>query len=395
MTFTQQQLIAFIRLAIQKDSDALSCLYSNDIDWDNLFLEAKRQSVLGLTYAGILAQMESKKECPMISTIPQNLLLKWYAIVERIKKRNLSINEQSVFIVNSFAKENFRSSILKGQGNTCYYSGDTLAGPLDLLRTSGDIDVWIEGDFNQVNELIQKSRPTKSITKKHIEFNCLFDTEIEVHYRPWIIRNPFKNRIAKRFAKEEAEACFSNGVSLPHTKGKTCCSTLQFNLVHQLVHIHHHMMTEGVGLRQLIDYYMLLKAVPQFLFYSHSSNNKDRAVDIVKVRKVIKDLGLNRFASAMMWVMNSILGLEQKYLLWEPAEKDGRFFIEEVMRIGNFGHEDPERQKIRKNNNTLLWGGYNLIYRNIRYWRFDYSEWFWGPLWRLYHFGWRKVHGFA
>lgn len=393
MTFPQQQLIAFIRSAIQNDSDVLSCLYSNAIDWDNLFLEARRQSVLGLTYAGILAQKESKKECPMVATIPKNLLLKWYAIVERIKKKNLSINEQSVIIVDSFAKEHFRSSILKGQGNTRYYYGDTLAGPLDLLRTSGDIDVWIEGDFNRINELIQKSSPTKSITKKHIEFYSSFDTEIEVHYRPWIIRNPFKNRIAERFAKEESEACFSNDVSLPHTKGKTCCSTLQFNLVHQMVHIHHHLMTEGVGLRQLIDYYMLLKSVPYCEEDKLQLEPGDREVNINRVRSVVKDLGLNRFASAMMWVMHSVFGLDRKYLLWDPNEKDGKFFIEEVMRVGNFGHDDPERQKVRQKKNPLLWGTYNLFYRNIRYWRFDHTEWFWGPLWRLYHFGWRKWHG--
>jgi len=393
MTISQNQLTALIRMALRNTCEVPSVLLSEPIEWDAIFRESVRQSVVGIVFAGVMALNESEEgrraKCP----ISKQLYLEWLGVCEGIKQGNIEVNRRTAQVVRKFASAGFRSTVMKGQGNTCFYRDNKK--DLSLLRSSGDIDLWVEGGFDLVNSYVQRVAPTNEISEKEIHFRVFRDTSVEVHYRPFFMRNPFKNRIAEKFVDEEADACFANRVLLPETEGQACCTTLQFNLVHQMAHIHHHLMTEGVGLRQLIDYYMLLRAVPQAGEEVSRVGLGDRRVDANRVVAVVKDLGLTRFARALMWVMQSAFGLEERFLLWEPEEKDGKFLLDEVMRVGNFGHDDPERQSIRQKDNTLLWGGYNLFYRNIRYWRFDHSEWFWGPVWRLYHFGWRKWHGFA
>ena len=68
-------------------------------------------------------------------------------------------------------------------------------------------------------------------------------------------------------------------------------TTIEFNLVHQFVHIYHHFITEGVGLRQLMDYYFVIQTL---------SISPLKGECIEDVREVISELGLDRFASALM-----------------------------------------------------------------------------------------------
>ena len=164
---------------------------------------------------------------------------------------------------------------------------------LCLLRQSGDIDIYLEGGFEKVNAFVQRTCPTKEINELEIHYHCLPDTEVEIHYRPFIMRNPFKNRKLQRFFAEEGEKCFENKIALPNGVGEIAVPTTTFNLVHQMVHIYHHMFTEGIGLRQLLDYYFLLRSV--------------KCIENVKDSKeCIHSLGLDRVASALMWVIKTV-----------------------------------------------------------------------------------------
>ena len=80
--------------------------------------------------------------------------------------------------------------------------------------------------------------------------------------------------------------------------------TIAFNLVHQMVHTYHHLLIGGVGMRQLMDYYFVLR----------TSYANDDAND--NVLRIISGLGLNRFASALMWVLLYVFGLERSFILW-------------------------------------------------------------------------------
>ena len=53
------------------------------------------------------------------------------------------------------------------------------------------------------------------------------------------------------------EEQFSHRVMLGE-QGEIAIPTVEFNLIFQLTHIYAHLMNEGIGLRQLLDYYYVL-----------------------------------------------------------------------------------------------------------------------------------------
>lgn len=122
-----------------------------------------------------------------------------------------------------------------------------------------------------------------------------------------------------------------------------------------------------------MDYYFVIQ-------FSSVSPLKDECVENVK--KVISELRLNRFASALMWVLEHVFGLEREYMLWEPCEKDGRLLLDEVMTGGNFGRYNEEQNDRKGKRGYSVWA---LLFRNLRLSRFDRGDWFWGPVWRISH----------
>lgn len=243
---------------------------------------------------------------------------------------------------------------------------------------------------------VQKVAPTMEVNQHHAYFDCFPDTEVEVHYYPFVLNNPFRNKVLKRFFAESESSQFCHQVKL--LDGATIIAAdNNFNLVFQLVHIFHHLFTEGIGLRQLMDYYMVLCTVssfdyaqePSFKFQKVSGGSKVGA-EPVEVREVIDSLGLGKFASALMWVLGKVFGLEEKYMPWTPNEEDGKFLLNEIMLAGNFGHHDERVPK-----NMSYWKSFwYLNFHNLRLIRFDYWSWFWTPIMRVEGFVWRKINGY-
>lgn len=341
-------------------------------EWEGLYTMAKQQTLLGVCFFGV---QELRKSAGRESTaigMTQTLYLQWMGTAAIIQQRNELINRRCVEIQRMVEEAGFSAYIMKGQGNAVHY------GAMALLRQPGDIDIYLDGGFDKVMEFVNATHPTKAVNELELHYPCFADTEVEIHYRPFIMRNPFKNRVLQRFFKKEGEKCFKNKLALPNSSDEISVPTSVFNLVHQMVHIYHHLLIGGVGLRQLMDYYFVLRD-------AHEKN-----VDCHEAVECIHQLGLNRFASALMWVLGNAFGLQQKYMLWEPHKKNGEFLQNEVILSGNFGNCDQRLPQHRSKWQSF----WMLSLHNLRLFRFTYDDWFWGPLWRLYHYFWKQKHGF-
>ena len=386
MTKGQQQLIGLVRLAMHpNDIGAIPrVLIQEDIDWNEIFGEAQKQSLTGIAFVGFKRWLSLDSGNKASSAINKRLFIQWAGLCEKIKYDNLLLNKRTSKVCENLAKDGFRSTIMKGQGNALVYSED-----LSLMRSSGDIDVWVEGGYHKVYDYVQKIAPTKRVNQMEMDFNVFSDAEVEVHYRPFILRHPLRNLLLQKFVAAHAERCFSHQVKLltldkdGNEVWKTAAvTTIPFNLVHQLAHIHLHLFTEGVGLRQVMDYYYQLVHAGRTM----SQDEKEEVVNLVK------SVNLDRLAKALMWILSDCFGLPANCLLWEPDKNDGEFLLEEIMRSGNFGQKDERRP------DGLQVGGLSFFLyvqkRNVALSRFDRTDWFWGSLWRIYYFCWRKWHGF-
>lgn len=365
----------------------------SEAEWGKLYDMAKKQSLVGVCFAGV-QRLQLQEQCP-----PEMLYLTWMGMAAKIQQRNEVVNRQCVDLQKRLSADGFRSYIMKGQANAALYQCGVKNGTeckegkessLSALRQSGDIDIYLEGGFEKVNEYVQRTYPTKEINELEIHYPCFPDTEVEIHFKPFVMDGP-KDRILQKFfdSCREENFCDSLNLSNPSEPLTIVVPTLKFNLVHQLVHIHHHLFYEGVGMRQLMDYHFVMKREMEV----------KKGSNVMKVREIVDSLGLNKFASALMWVIGYVFdpglletwNLKPETALWKPNEKDGRFLLEEILQSGNFGKQDERQRGLYDSK----WNSFWMVHmKTFRMWRFDHWAWLWSPIWRIKGFVWRKLKGY-
>ena len=192
----------------------------------------------------------------------KELLLHWMAESQMLEKANVRLNDAAIQVSEWFRKKGFRTCILKGQGNALMY-------PNPYSRTPGDIDIWVEGGDKRVISFVRSISPHEKACYHHIEFPSYKGVEVEVHYRPSFLLCFLHNRKLQKYYERVKEEQFSHRVMLGE-QGEIAIPTVVFNLIFQLTHIFSHLMNEGIGLRQLVDYYYVL--CDFYEVYQNSSN---------------------------------------------------------------------------------------------------------------------------
>ena len=232
----------FLRFCIGSDSEIPSSL--KEVDWQELYAIAKKQCLVGVLFDGI------KKLPAEYVGMKKELLLQWMAESQMLEKANVRLNDAAIQVSEWFRKKGFRTCILKGQGNALMY-------PNPYSRTPGDIDIWVEGGDKRVISFVRSISPHEKACYHHIEFPSYKGVEVEVHYRPSFLLCFWHNRKLQKYYERVKEEQFSHRVMLGE-QGEIAIPTAEFNLIFQLTHIYSHLMNEGIGLRQLVDYYYVL-----------------------------------------------------------------------------------------------------------------------------------------
>ena len=238
----QKIFFDFLRFCIGSDSEIPSSL--KEADWRELYRIAKKQCLVGVLFDGI-------KKLPAEHVgMKKELLLQWMAESQMLEKANVRLNDAAIQVSEWFRKKGFRTCILKGQGNALMY-------PNPYSRTPGDIDIWVEGGDKRVISFVRSISPHEKACYHHIEFPSYKGVEVEVHYRPSFLLCFWHNRKLQKYYERVKEEQFSHRVMLGE-QGEIAIPTVEFNLIFQLTHIFSHLMNEGIGLRQLLDYYFVI-----------------------------------------------------------------------------------------------------------------------------------------
>ena len=366
MTLHHPQLVKkffyLIQLAVGKCP--VEIIPIDEKEWEVIYEMAVRQSLVGVIFEGVQILTESYPE----QKPPLNLLLEWIGQTEQIKSRNKQMDNRSAMLKRMFESKGYDSCILKGQGAARLYH-------VPEVRQPGDIDIWVDG---KRDEIIRKLK-NGFIELSYIDYvNChaafFTDAEVEVHFRPTWMYNPITNRKVQKWIQKNKEAQMKEyncevGFGYP---------TVSFNLVFSLIHIYRHVFQEGIGLRQLMDYYFIL---------THSTSAERE-----EAFKTLKSFGLGKFTAVIMYIMQQVFDIDRKLLLCEPISAAGRFLLEEILRGGNFGHFD-DRNIFVSTDKRFKRGLYN-VKRNFRYLKSYPTEVMWMPMWKVWHWGWRKYKGY-
>ena len=238
----QKIFFDFLRFCIGSAKEIPSSL--KEADWKEQYAIAKKQCLVGVLFDGI-------KKLPAEHVgMKKERLLQWMAESQMLEKANVRLNNAAILVSEWFRKKGFRTCILKGQGNALMY-------PNPYSRTPGDIDIWVEGGDKRIISFVRSISPHEKACYHHIEFPSYKGVEVEVHYRPSFLLCFCNNRKLQKYYERVKEEQFSHRVMLGE-QGEIAIPTVEFNLIFQLTHIFSHLMNEGIGLRQLVDYYYVL-----------------------------------------------------------------------------------------------------------------------------------------
>ena len=413
---SQQQRIffEFLRFCIGTVQEVPSSL--KGADWRVLYAMARKQCLVGVLFDGI-------KRLPADVGMDKGLLFQWMAQNQTLRKANARLDKAAVEVAEWFGRKGFRTCVLKGQGNALLY-------PPGMERTPGDIDLWVDGGDKRVISFVRSISPDEKVCYHHIGFPEYNGVEVEVHFRPSFLFCFRHNRRLQGYYERVMDGQFAHKVKLGG-QGEVAVPKAEFNLIFQLTHIFTHLMNEGIGLRQLLDYFFLLKNTDfsgntdggAFLSNTDSTDNTDRIggnaesggslvntdftdntdriggnvdgdgfllntdlTDRGLLQDELRRLGLWEFAGAVMYIMKEVFGLEDNRLIVPPDVKRGRLVLKEVLEAGNFGQYDKRNWF----GHSAL--GHNLqrLYRDLRLVRFFPAEALSEPFFRIWHFFWRK-----
>lgn len=337
------------------------------IDWRQLYTFASRQALLGFCFDGIerLAKefSEELKQNPM----GRDLLMTWMGAAQQIRRQNVKVNAVASKLFSMLREDGMRCCILKGQGNALMY-------PNPYSRTPGDIDVWIDASRERIMEYAQKKFELgDDIRLQHLE-TSLDGVPVELHFFPCSMNNPIYNARLQKWFKRNADLQCSNVVSQPDGIGEIAIPTTAFNVVYQLTHLYHHFFDEGIGMRQILDYYYVV-------------NNDELLAIKDTLQKELKHLGLWKFARAVMYVLHETLGLSEEKMIAPMDEKRGKLLLAEILNDGNFGQYFTKyghftQQGMEKKYVLKIW-------RNMHFVRYYPAEALSEPIFRTWHFFWR------
>lgn len=334
----------------------LSQEYYSLKEWNKAFSIAVDQSIAGVLMSALELLQQNGTQVPS-----KEILLQWIGIVQMTEQNTKRLSEASKEAIDYFRKNGFACNVLKGVSVGRYY-------PEPLRRSSGDVDIWLAGGRKKIYEFAKSQdagRKLHGVTYHHIHYHLFDDVEVEVHIWPSFLSSPLRNYRLQQFCK------------LHEPTADTDMPSLAFDRVFIMLHAYQHLCGHGVGLRQVMDYYYILK---------QGFTEEDR-IDSVKW---IRRLGMGKFCAGLMWLLQEKFGLEDRYLLMGPNEKEGMFILNEIMLTGNMGHSEKRN-----------WGStrtpISRFFFNLRRDAFLATHYpheaLWQPFFSIWFYAWRFSKG--
>ena len=221
------------------------------IDWQELYSFASKQALLGLCFEGIERLGKEYPEELKRNPIGRELLMTWMGKAQQIRRQNMKVNAVASKLFSMLREDGMRCCVLKGQGNALMY-------PNPYSRTPGDIDVWVNASRERIMEYAQKKFELgDDVRLQHLE-TSLDGIPVELHFFPCSMNNPIYHARLQKWFRRNADLQCSHIVRLPDGAGDIAIPTTAFNVVYQLTHLYHHFFDEGIGMRQIIDYYYVV-----------------------------------------------------------------------------------------------------------------------------------------
>ena len=260
------------------------------------------------------------------SLMNQNVRLDKYDLAEtmmrtgRIGEKNSLMNKELAELCDLLTRHHIKFFVVKGQTIAAQY-------PHPENRVSGDIDFYCyPDDFDRCKAIIQDNwQVSIDMDEEEDEQHMHFDhnnVTYEMHFCLMKFssrRN--QSRVDEMIAQATLEHIDIEGVSVP-------VLPRSLNILYTFLHLYHHLIELGVGLRQFCDVAILL----------HHAAHDEECKDLL--RRQLRKLGFTKAFAAIQAVLFDKLGLSQEAMvlpLSKCAWKYEKRILNIVFKRGNFG----------------------------------------------------------
>ena len=352
------------------------------MDWRLLYEFASKQAMLGVCFDGIERLGKEYPEVLRQNPIGRDVLMAWMAKAQQIRRLNMNVNGVAAKLYLMLKEDGLRCCILKGQGNALMYGNP-------YSRNPGDVDVWVNASREVIMEYGRRNFDLEDdIRYQHLE-TTMDGVPVELHFMPCVMNNPIYNARLQKWFRRNADLQCSNVVELPDGAGEIAVPTTAFNVVYQLCHLYHHFFDEGIGMRQMVDYYyVLVKSEDGRVKNCTATEGK---ANVTSLQRELKHLGLWKFAGAVMYVLHVVLGLPEERMIRPMDVRRGELLLSEILNGGNFGKHFTKYGHFTQQGMAKKY--FLKIWRNMHFVRYYPAEALSEPIFRTWHFFWRKGQG--
>lgn len=345
-----------LRIGLWRKEELTNFPELTDEDWSEIHRYAINHTVEGLIFDSFSFLKDNQLP-------PMSLRLKWAVRIEAIERHNIKMNHVIASQYTIFKKNGLSPILQKGQGVASCYE-------LPLHRTSGDIDWYFENNgYPSARNLIQKMNlQIRDSAGFSLDYNWR-GIHIEHHKKLFDIQNPFKSKFLQKL---QIDYNSRNQILLINdTPVKILPAELQLLQVNS--HILKHLLSFGIGIRQLCDSARLY----------HCSISK---IDKEKLKKIYKDAGILDWTHLLHYILVNYLKLPTDSLPFSiPENLNGDWMLEEIWQSGNFGFHDKRFESGKFTKISRQPDGANRLLLNfLKYFKYVPQEAFFFPIVQTY-----------
>ncbi len=285
-----------------------------DINWAKVYDESLKQTVV-LFASGAIS--------PYNEYIPKDVFGKWLAFSGKTFTMNMFVVNYQNELVKFLDDNSYKYIILKGLSSASYYENPD-------MRMLGDVDFLIDGTkTDEIATRIQNELGYKLYNDlDHICHVTMTRgrAAIEMHFEIPGIPHGENGEYVKEFIGNILKDTQS-------TKLPECEFTAPSHLYHGviiLLHMLHHMSSEGLGLRHLCDWGAFVNKTAGMDFWAN---------DFVPF---LKKINLLTYASVMASVCRKYMGIDMPESLPIADDEICGEIMGDILQSGNFGNKDEQ-----------------------------------------------------
>ena len=281
---------------------------------------AEQQTVLGLVF-------DVLKDLHIKGPKDKKMVFEAMAKAENIKCQNALVNKELTEFADKCNQQGIDYLVVKGQTIGCLYPKPELrqAGDIDFLFPV-DLTVGRNKDYEMQRSKMAKIFPEVQLPPKMEEYEVAFNHNGVLYELHTSLRGWAKKRHQKVWdSLIEKEWQEKHYVEIEGVKVRTLSPTM--NAAYVFIHLFFHFIREGVSLRQLCDWAMVLH------------HNKDE-IDKEALLEMLLDLNIFDAYCAFGTILTDHLGLpgdEFPLPLGEADRKWQERIVKDIFGGGNFG----------------------------------------------------------